>query len=257
MGVALAHRLHGGVAAALLLAVATPSTVRALPVDTTRISFGVGAAHDAHTDLLASPFRQSGLGFSVDAGVARGGFSADLLGATLGTSSSLAGTDAGVEDGWMVGLDLAYLHRVGPGGRTTWRVGGALSGLAFVRRHHYGSGAAREYFADLMLPLSALGEVSRSFGSTRLEEQVGVGVASVLFRSPYAATKTFPSASFAAPGSLWVLRHRLRAAWRMSPRTRFLLTHEARLYDTDRNRLVRVVQQRLVAGVSVVLGGGR
>jgi hypothetical protein len=152
---------------------------------------------------------------------------------------------------------VAWLRPVGEGGRTTWRVGGSLSGLAFVRRHHYGRGAPREYFADLMVPLAAVGEASRSLGATRLEERVGLALATLLFRSPFAATKTLPTAVFAAPGSLWLVRHRLRASWRMSPRTRLLLAHEASFYDTGRHRLVRVVQQRLAAGVVVALGGAR
>jgi hypothetical protein len=259
---------HGGILAVLLavlpaalLAVllwATPGAAEAgpAPPDTTRILLGVGVVFDAHTDLLASPFRQSGTGLSLDVGFERGAFSAHLLGATVGTSSALEREDVGVEDGWVAGLDVAWLHPVAGGERTTWRVGGGLSGLAFVRRHHYGAGASREYFADLLVPLSAVGSVRRALGGTVLEERVGVGIAAVLLRSPYAATKTFPAASFAAPGSLWLLRHRLRATWRMSPRTRFVLTHEATFYDTDRHRLVRVLQQRLAAGIGVHLGGG-
>lgn len=245
----------GGLLTVLLQAAVAPAGARTLPADSTRLLLGVGPAFDAHTDLLASPFRQSGTGLSLDVGYRHGGLSVDLLGATVGTSSSLEVLDGGVEDGWTAALDVAYLRPVGEGGRTTWRVGAELSGLAFVRRHHYARGAAREYFADLMIPLSAVGEVSRGFGRTLLEERVGVGLAAVLFRSPWSATKTRPSGSLAGPGSLWLLRHRLRATWRMSTRTRLLLTHEATFYDTDRRRLVRLLQQRIVVGVGLLLGG--
>ncbi len=247
---------RGGLMAALLCAAPGPAAARAAPADTTRLTFAVGPLFDAHTDLLASPFRQTGTGFTLGVGFARGGFSADLGGSTTSTSSSLDRDDEGVEDGWSAGLDVSYLRRVAGGARTTWRVGGALSGLAFVRRHHYGGNASREYFDDLIVPLSGVGEVSRAFGrSTVLEERLGVGLVAILFRSPFAAAKTSPTASLAGPGALRLVRNRLRATWWLSPRTRLLLDHEATFYDTDRHRLVRVVQQRLTAGLGIVFGG--
>ncbi len=252
----------GGLLAVLLVAAPGPAVARALPAhaaaaDSSRLGLRVGPTFDAHTDLLASPFRQSGTGPALGVGFAHGAFSVDLLVTSVGTSSSLDGPDAGVEDGWMAGLDVAYLRPVGGGARTTVRAGVGLSGLAFVRRHHYGRSAPREYFADLVFPVSAVGEVSRVLGTTVVDERVGVGLVAVLFRSPWAATKTFPDASLAGPASLRVFHHRMSVTWAMSPRIRLQLTHELRYYDTDRNRLVRVVQQQLGAGLGIVLGGSR
>ena len=112
LGSVLSGALRGGLAAVLLLTAASPAAARALLPDRTSLLLGVGPAFDAHTDLLASPFRQAGAGFAVGLGSERGGRCRSAsAGRAIGTSSRLDGSDAGLEDGWMAGLDVAWLRR--------------------------------------------------------------------------------------------------------------------------------------------------
>ncbi len=246
----------GGFLAVILLTAAGPAAARTAPADSSRLSLALGPSFEAHSDLLASPFRQSGVGLGFGLGYRRGGVALHLGGAVGGTSSRLDEPDEGIEDTWTVGLDLAWVRPVAAWGRTTVRAGGSLAGMGFVRRHHYGRGAGREYFADMIVPLSAVGEVDRGLGiAGRVEERLELGLAALLFRSPFAATKTFPDGRLAGPGSLRLVRNRLTVEWRTSLRTRLALTHALTFYDTERNRLVRVVNQRVGVGIVVVFGG--
>jgi len=249
---------RGGFLAALLSMAAGPAAARTVPADSSRLAVVLGPSFDAHSDLLATPFRQSGVGVGFDIRYRRGSLSLDLDGAAGGTSSRLDLPDEGTEDTWAAGVDLAWVRPVAGWGRTTVRAGASLAALGFVRRHHYGPEAGREYYADMILPLSAVGELDRGLGDAgRVEERLELGVAAVLFRSPFSATKTFPSASLAGPGSLVVVRNRVTLEWRASARTRLALSHALTFYDTDRNRLARVVQQRVGVGIVLVVGGAR
>lgn len=248
----------GGFLAVLFWTAAGPAAAGTAPADSSRLVVAIGPSFEAHSDLLASPFRQTGVGAGFGLGYRRGGISVDADGAVGGASSRLDAPDEGVEDTWTAGLDVAWVRPVAAWERTTVRVGASLAGLAFVRRHHYGRAAAREYYADLMVPLSLVGEVAcRAGDAAWVEERLELGLGAVLFRSPFAATKTFPSASLAGPGSLRVVRNRLTVEWRTSSRTRLALTHALTFYDTDRNRLARVVQQRVAVGIVLVSGGTR
>jgi hypothetical protein len=248
----------GGFLAVLLWTAAGPAAARTTVTDSSRIALTVGPSFEAHSDLLASPFRQSGVGVGFGLGYRRGSLSVDVTGAVAGTSSRLDAPDEGVEDTWTAGLDVAWVHPVAAWERTAIRVGGSLAGLAFIRRHHYGHAAAREYYADLMVPVSLVGEaVRRVADDASVEERLELGVGAVLFRSPFAATKTFPAAALAGPGTLALARNRITVEWRASARTRLAFSHALTFYDTDLNRLARVVQQRVGVGVVLVPGGAR
>jgi len=248
----------GGFLAVLFWMAAGPAVAHTTAADSSRVTLAVGPSFEAHSDLLASPFRQSGVGVGFGLGYRRGGLSVDLGGAVAGTASRLDTPDGGIEDTWTAGIDVAWVRTVAARERTAIRVGASLAGLAFVRRHHYGVGAAREYYADLMVPLSMVGEVVRrvTHGAS-VEERLELGLGALLFRSPFAATKTFPSGSLAGPGSLTVVRNRVTVEWRTSARTRMGFSHALTFYDTDRHRLARVVQQRVGIGIVLVTGAAR
>jgi hypothetical protein len=238
------------------MAAAGPAVASTSVADTVRLTLEAGAALEAHHDRLASPFRLTGAGVAFRIGYRAGGFSLDLGGGTARTSSVLDEPDRG-EDVWTGALDLAYVRSVAGGDRTIVRVGASLSALGFVRRYHYGANAAREFYPDLIVPLSAVGEIRRRLGdATLVEERVALGVAAMVFRSPFHAAKTFPGGAFAGPGTLQVARHRLTLERALSPRLRLTVAHALTYYGTDRHRPVRVFHQEVRAGMAVLVGGG-
>lgn len=252
--------IRGGLLALLIEAMPGPaagaSPVPVLVADTTRITAEVGSVFDAHLDRLASPFRQTGLGVGWSTSYRRGGFTVEV-GRSSGKATSTVDDDrAPGEETWAGHLDLAYVRRIGGGDRTDYRVGASLAGLFFVRRHAYGT-SGREYFADLMTPLSLVAEAHRRLGDeTVVGDRLSVGVASILFRSPYYATKEFPGGSFATPFGLRLVRNRLSIERPLTRRTRLILTHHLTFYDASRHADVRVVQQELRLGLAVLFGGG-
>lgn len=248
------RRRCSGVVGALFV-----STVQALAAqgNPNVLRIRVGPFFQGHTDLLATPFRQHGTGFALGFVYRRGGLWIDLGGGVASTSSALEGPDLGVEDVWNVGFEVGHVRPTPQRGRVGVRVGASLAALAFVRRHHYGPTVSREFFGDLVIPLSAVGEVGVRLGSsTRLEERAEAAIASVLLRSSFAGTKGVPEATFAAPWELVLLRNRLALERAVSSRFRLALAHAVTVYATDRSRTVRLFRHDLTVGLTLIFGGG-
>jgi hypothetical protein len=240
-----------------LMTVAAPTgTLRAQP-DTSAWRLRVGPSFQSHSDLLASPFRQHGIGLALGLEYRRGGLRMDLAGDAAGTSSALLGEDRGTEDVWNGGLAVAYVRSAGDVRGVTLRAGGGLAALAFVRRHHYGPAASRDVFADVVVPLSLVGEAATDVGaSTGLRNRAEAGIVSLLFRSPFAGTKTqsLPEAGVAAPWDLVVVRNHLTLVRTLSASLRLTLGHGLTIYATDRSRRVRLLRQDVSVGLEWVPG---
>lgn len=239
----------------VLLTVTTPTSARPAQSDPNTLTLRIGPSFQSHVDLLATPFRQRGSGVAMGMEYRRGRFRVAFDAAVGGTSSALEGDDLGVEDVWNGTVEVVYAGVVREGDRATLRAGASLAGLGFVRRHHYGPTAAREFFADLIVPLSVVGEAGAGVGtSTRIENRSEIGIVSVLFRSSFAGTKDVPEAVVAAPWDTALLRNRLSLERALSARIRLTLEHALTVYATDRHRRVRLQRQDVSVGVRIVLG---
>jgi hypothetical protein len=216
----------------------------------------LGPTFHAHSDLLASPFRQRGSGIDGALAYRRGSFAVELQAGTAVTASGdgLTAAQGGVEDVWAGALDLTWTTPVTRFAGAEVGVGAGLSAVASVRRHHY-LGGSTEFFADLLAPLSVAANAARPVGSRGLlQEGLSLSVATLLFRSPFAGAKTFPGASLSGPWETHVARHRLALDRDFGPRLRIGLSHGLTLIASSRQRDLRIVRQDLTATVTVVLG---
>jgi hypothetical protein len=235
-----------------LLTVTMPAGVLRAQPDGSAWRLRLGPSFQSHSDLLASPFRQHGAGLALGLEYRRGGLRVGLGTDVGGTSSALQGEDLGTEDVWNGGLEVAYARTAGDLGAVTLRAGGSLAALAFVRRHHYGPRASRDIFADVIVPLSLVGEAATDVGSsTGLRNRAEVGIVSLLFRSPFAATKTqsLPEAGVAAPWDLVLVRNHLALVRTLSAGLRLTLEHGFTFYATDRTRRIRLLRQDVSVGL--------
>jgi hypothetical protein len=243
-----------------LLTVAMPAGVLRAQPATSAWKLRVGPSFQSHTDLLATPFRQHGLGLALGLEYRRGGLLVALGGDVGGTSSALEATGLGTEDVWNGRLEVVYVRGMNVVGGVTLRAGGSLAGLAFVRRHDYGPRASRDIFADVIVPLSLVGEAATDLGAaTGLRNRAEVGIVSLLFRSPFAATKTqsLPEAGVAAPWDLVLVRNNLALVRTLLAGLRLTLEHGLTLYATDRTRRIRLLRQDVSVGLEWVPGRNR
>lgn len=228
--------------------------------DASELRVALGPALDAHSDLLASPFRQGGTGFAAALEYVRGGFSLSVAGSIARTSSELeARRDGGDEDVWAGALGARWVGEVGAWRGLHLRAGVGLGAFALVRRHHYVAyrGPQSEIFGDLLLPLSAVGGVRwEGGGGTTLEEELEVALVMGMLESPFAGSKFVPPATV---GGLWDTRmvtHRLALSHPLSAAVSFRLEHRLRFLDAERGRPLRSLQQELFAGLGLRLWGG-
>lgn len=245
------------VAAGLLGAdYARPATPKSpTPPDTTRLALAIGPAFQTHSDRLASPFHQSGTGFSLGMSFRRGGLTLALRGGIASTSSSFDELGEGGEDVWAGDLRVRYLRPVAEPWGAKFSIGASLAGVASVRRHTYPDGTD-EFFADLAVPLSLAAEITGRLGQrTSVAASADVGVVSVLFRSPFAGTKDFPDPEVAAPWDSNVFRGRLELSRSLGPRFALGLAHELTFLTADRHRSLRVLHQSLSVEAAILLGG--
>lgn len=241
-------------AAVLILASVAPASAQ----DSTVVRLRVGAVFDAHSDLLASPLHQHGIGPNAGLSLVHDGFHVTLAGSGNRSSSRFGTETAAFEEVWTASVDVGWWRRIGSlGEHTELRVGADLGGFAFVRRHQYSPGY-REYFADVAFPLSVSAGLSRTLGKgrSRLDERVDVGLMTRLLRSPFAGTKELPPATWAAPWDAQVIRHRLRLTTEASPHVRLFITHGLMILATNRERPLRVVRVDVSMGMALVRGGG-
>jgi hypothetical protein len=247
-----------GWAAAAAAAIQVLATVApAAAQDSTEVGFRVGPIFDAHSDRLASPFHQHGIGLDAGLSLTHGGFQVMFAGSGNRSSSRFGTEDAAFEDVWTASVDVGWWRRAPLGARTELRLGADVGGFAFVRRHQYSPGY-REYFADMAFPLSVSAGLSRALGTGggRLDERIEVGVMTVLLRSSFAGTKKLPPATWAPPWKAQVIRHRLRLTTGASRHMRLFLTHGLVILATDRERPLRIVRQDVSVGIAVFRGGG-
>jgi hypothetical protein len=225
--------------------------------DSTVVHIRVGAGFDAHSDLLASPFRQHGTGLDGDLALVHDGFQVTLTGGTDRSSSRIASATGGFEDLWTLSADVRWARGVASfGNHTSLELGADVGGLVFGRRHQYSPGY-REYFDDVAFPLSLSVGLGHDLGARGLlDERLDVGLLTVMLRSPFAGARTLARAWWTGPGSVQVLRHRLRLSVRMSPHVRVFLTHGLTFLATDRERPLRMVRQDVSVGVTLYRGGG-
>lgn len=236
-----------------LLATARPVTAQ----DSTVIRLRLGPVFDAHSDVLASPFHQHGVGPDAELSLVRNGFEVALTGGRNRAGSRFETDSTSFEDVWTAAVDVRWWRRVATwGARTDLRLGADLGGFAFVRRHQYGPGY-REYYADAALPLSlsvglghALGD-----GGGRLDERVDVGVLTAVLRSSFPGSRDPPTTTWAAPWNAQVFRHRLRLTTEASPHVRLFVTHGLTLFATHGGQPLRIVRQDVSVGVAVARGG--
>jgi len=241
-------------AALWLVATAGPATAQ----DSEVIRLRAGPVFDAHSDLLASPLHQHGVGLDADLSVVRNDVQVTLAGSANRAGSRFRTDSTAFEDVWTAAVDVRWWRCVtAPGVRTDLRIGADLGGFAFVRRHQYSPGY-REYFADVVFPLSLSVGLGRELGTHggRLDERVDVGVATLMLRSPFPGAHASPAATWAAPWNAHVLRHRLRISMSATPHLRLFLAHGITILATDRERPLRIVRHDLSMGVAVVRGGG-
>lgn len=225
--------------------------------DSTLVRVRVGAGFDAHSDLLASPFRQHGTGVDGDLTFVHDGFQVTLGGGTDRSRSRMASATGGFEDLWTLSADVRWAHRVASmGPHTSLELGADVGGLAFGRRHQYSPGY-REYFDDVAFPLSLSVGLAHDLGAKGLlDERLDVGLLTVLLRSPFAGARTLARAWWTGPGGVQVVRHRLRLSMRMSRHARVFLTHGLTFLATDREQPLRMVRQDVSVGVTLFRGGG-
>ncbi|MCG6956375.1 MAG: hypothetical protein LJF04_10345 [Gemmatimonadetes bacterium] len=243
-------------AAAAVLNLASAAPARAQ--DSTVVRLRVGAVFDAHSDLLASPLHQHGIGVDAGLSLVHDGFHATLTGSGNRSRSRFGTESAAFEDVWTASMDVGWWRRIATlGARTDVRLGAALGGFAFVRRHQYSPGY-REYFADMAFPLSVSAGLGRALGTGggRLDERVDVGLMTLMLRSPFAGTKQLPPATWAAPWDAQVIRHRLRLTTEASPHVHLFVTHGLMILATNRERPLRVVRQEVSLGIALIRGGG-
>lgn len=225
--------------------------------DSTSLSIRVGPGFDAHSDLLASPFRLHGIGLDGDITLLHNAFEVTLGGGMDRAGTPYRTSTGGFEDLWTASVDVRWARRVASlGAHTSVELGADVGGLIYGRRYQYGEGY-RSYFDDVLFPLSVTAGLGHDLGHhALLEERVDVGVLTVLLRSPFAGARRLAAAWWTGPTGVQVFRHRLRLSVKTSPGVRLFLTHGLTFVGTDRVRPLRMVRQDLSVGVSLLRGGG-
>lgn len=236
-----------------LLSFAGPAAAQ----DSTLLRLRIGPGFDAHSDLLASPFRHHGTGLDGDITLVHNAVQVTVAGGMDRAGSRYETSSGAFEDLWTASADVRWARRVASlGEHTNAELGVDLGGVIFGRRHQY-SPEYREYFDDIAFPLSLSAGIGHDLGhKALLDERVEVGLLTAVLRSPFAGARRLAPAWWAGPGGARFVRHRLRLSVRTGPHLRLFVTHGLTYLGTDREQPLRMVRQDLSVGVTITSGGG-